>query len=785
MSTKSKVSRRAFLRAAGVGTGAVVFGSYLTPSLQAQGLIQNLINGFPVEGVPVVLLKVNGDVVIITHRPEMGQGIRSSLAAVLADEMEADWKRVTLKQADADAVKYAVAFPAPVPPDLKLPFPYEGIPAIKDPKLQYLVAPEGSQFTDSSRSMAAYFTVMRLFGAGIRLAMIRAAGKKWGIDPNRVMEECYAEKHRVFHRSSGRSSDYRWLLLGAKKEQPSYEEITNALKKSADFRYIGKGKEKMPFYDAVDMVRGKSVYGADVDVPGMLTAMIERCPVGNGAVVSYDPAAATAVPGVRAVIPIFPPGVRGGGVGRAFTPHAGVAVVATNTWAALQGRRALRPTIRWDLGPHATYDSDVYRKELEEAVSKPGRAVRTLKNIDEAFTQTGEFVEAQYYVPHLAQAPMEPPVAVALFQNGRMEVWCPTQNPDGAQQAAGQVALGLTDVQMGQEEFKEKARAAATLHVTMLGGGFGRKSKPDYVAEACILAKQMPGTPIRVQWTREDDVKFSYYNAASSQYLKASLRADKLPAALLQRSALTSFFATLFPSSATPGYSDAELAMWAKARQDTFGGGEYPYASGIERAQGLEDMPYNVPIIRLENCKAENHIRVGWMRSVANIYHAFAINSFAGELALAAGRDQKDYLLALIGEPRVLDEQTMVSQAVLRFRNNELPMAPILAPVATGGKVNQVVAGYPPDTSRLRAVIEQVARESDWENKVKQYTKGRGLGIAAHRSFLSYVAVVVDASWGGDNQLTINDVYATIHCGLAVNRDRVLAQMEGGVVYGL
>lgn len=780
MSTKFKVSRRAFLRTAGVGTGAVVFGSYLTPSLQAQGLIRNLIDGFPVEGVPGVALKLNGDVVITTHRPEMGQGVRSSLAAVLADEMEADWKRVTLKQPDAEAAKYAVAFPAEVAADYPLPFPYEGVSAIRDVKLQYLIPPEGSQFTDSSRSMTAFFQVMRLYGAGIRLAMIRAAAKKWGV----AEKDCRAEKHRVYG-PNGRSSDYRWLLLGAKKEKPTYEEISNALKKPEEWRYIGK-KEPMPFYDALDMVRGTAVYGADVDVPGMLTAMIERCPVANGALVSYDAAAALAVSGVRAVVPMFPPGVRGGGVGRAFMPLAGVAVIATNTWAAWQGRRALKPTIKWDLGPHATYDSAAFRKELEDSTAKPGKTVRKKDDVDGAFAAGGT-VDARYYVPHLAQTPMEPPVSVALFQNGRMEVWTPTQNPDGAQQAAGAVALGFTPDQMVLETFQKKAREAATVHVTMLGGGFGRKSKPDYIAEAAMLAKQMPGLPIRVQWTREDDVKFSYYNAASSQYLKASLGADKRPTGLLQRSALTSFFGTLMPNYSTPGLTGPEIEGAAKLRAATFGGGEYPYASGIERAQGLEDMPYEIPNIRLENCKAENHIRVGWMRSVANVYHSFAINSFAGELAIAAGRDQKDYLLDLIGSARILDEKILSSQSVERYRNNELPMTAIEIPLVTGGKVNQVVAGFPPDTSRLHAVINQVAQESDWTNKAAKYKnmKGRGLGIAAHRSFLSYVAVVADVSLSDENELTINDIYATIHCGLAVNRDRVLAQMEGGVVYGL
>ena len=782
MSDALKLSRRDFLRAAGVGTGAFVFGAYLTPTLEAQGLLRGLIDGFPVKDVPVLILKANGDVVILCHRSEMGQGIRSSLAAVLADEMEADWNRVTLRQADADGGKFAVAFPEEVREDVTLPYPYEEIPRTRKPKLQYLVPPEGSQFTDSSRSMTAYFQVMRLYGAGIRLAMIESAADKWKVDK----KECRAEKHRVLG-PGGRSIDYRWLLLRAKKKAPTYEQINQALKNPTDWRYIGKGKEPMPFYDAKDMVRGRTEYGADIAIPGMLTASIERCPVANGALLEFDPAPALALRGVRYVVPIFPPGVRGGGVGRGFMPHAGVAVVATDTWAALQGRKALRPTIRWDLGPHATYDSEAYRKELEEATARPGRVVRELENVNDAFALAAGAVEASYYVPHLAQAPMEPPVAVALYRDGHMEVWAPTQNPDSSQQLAGQVALGLSDEQMAQEESIERARGAATVHVTMLGGGFGRKSKPDYIVEAAILAKRLPGVPVRVQWTREDDIRFSYFNAASSQYLKASLGPDGLPTALLQRSALTSFFGTLVPNYSTPGLSEAQLAAYAEARRNLFGGGEYPYASGIERAQGLEDMPYAVPNLRLENCPAENHIRVGWMRSVANIYHAFAINSFADEMARSAGRDPKDYLLDLVGKgDRILDDRTFKEQRVERFRNNELPLEGIKVPFRSGN-VLEVVPGYPPDPARLRAVIEQVAAESGWNEKTARYRAGtgRGLGIAAHRSFLSYVAVVVDVSLNDQNELTLHDVYGTIHCGLAVNRDRVLAQMEGGIVYGL
>ena len=778
-----RVSRRAFLRQTGVGAGALVFGFSVAPPLLADdepGIVDKLLHGFPVKDVPFVAIKVNGDIVIITHRAEMGQGIRSSLAAVLADDLEADWSRVTLRQADADGEKYAIKFPFDVPAGTKLPYPYD---KLADGKPPYLIPADGAQFTDSSRSMAAYYKPMRLFGTAVRLVMIRAAAEKWGVDE----KECRAEKHRVIHDPSGRSTDYRWLLLRAGKvKPPTYDEIEAAVDRRGpeQWRYIGKGKEKMPFYDAHDMVSGKTIFGADVDRPGMLTAMIERCPVANGALVSFDPAPALAIPGVRAVVPMFPPGVRGGGVGRAFTPHAGVAVLATNTWAALQGRRAIRPTITWDLGPHAGYDSEVYRNELEAATDAPGRPVRSNKGSDiAAALSAGSSVKAKYYVPHLAQAPMEPPVAVAVYQNGHMEVWAPTQSPDVTQIQAGNVALGVFDCALTDEACNERARKAATVHITMLGGGFGRKSKPDYVVEAAMLAKQHPGVPIRVQWTREDDIKFSYYNAVSSQNLQASLGADGRPTAFLQRSAFTSFFGTIFPNSSTPGMADDIVTGAKKQRADFFDSGEYPYGSGIERAQGLEDMPFDVPRIRIENCPAENHIRVGWMRSVANVYHAFGLGSFADELAIAAGRDSKDYLLELIGRDRILP---LRDEEVAQYRNNELPVEIINVPVE-GGKMKQVVPGYPPETARLRAVVEAVARESGWDEKARRYKtmKGRGLGIAAHRSFLSYVAIVVDVSLNEKNELTINEVFGALHCGLAVNRDRVLAQMEGGIVYGL
>jgi len=790
MSDIVKITRRDFLRQAGVGAGALVLGCYISPtgSLFASDILHE---GFPLNNF--VAIKLDGTIVIMAHRSEMGQGIRSSLAAVLADELEADWERVTLRQADADGPRYAI--PNPVPG--------------AGPK--FLIADEGSQFSDSSRSMALYYMPMRLFGAGIRIVFLRAAARKWGVDPS----ECRARQHKVLHLSSGRSVDYRFLLLDAKEVAvPTSSEVEAALKPSEEWNFIGK---QMPFVDAHDMVTGKAVYGADLNLPGTMTAMIVRCPVANGAVKSYDGTAALAVPGVKFVTPVLPKYFPGGGVGAGFIPHAGVAVLAENTWAAWQGRRALK--IEWDLGSvalNAGYDSQAFRGELEASTAQSGKTLRSKGDVDAAFAQSPKVVEAGYHIPHLAQAPMEPPVAIALFEYGRWEIWSPTQSPELTQHSVGLAMLEpnpvkwlawqVTDPSEWKEsdrleaqaafnerlsrvlgldhlallklrdDLKQEIRDKVKVHVTLLGGGFGRKSKPDYAIEAAFLARQYPGVPIRVQWTREDDIKFSYYNSVSHQYLKAALDADGHATALLQRSAFSSFFATLYPPP-SPVMPQPVNDMFAKARAAFHDGGEYPYGSAIERAQGLEDMPFEVRNLRIENCPAQSHIRCGWMRSVANIYHAFGICSFADELAVAAGRDSKDYLLELIGKGRILD---LEAEGVRHFDNNGFPVRPV------GGTV-KILPPYPPDTRRLRAVVERIAKEAGWDEKLKKYKqmKGRGLGIAAHRSFLSYVAIVIDVSLNEANELTINEIHAAIDCGFPVNPDRCVAQMEGGIIYGL
>jgi isoquinoline 1-oxidoreductase beta subunit len=399
-----------------------------------------------------------------------------------------------------------------------------------------------------------------------------------------------------------------------------------------------------------------------------------------------------------------------------FQPLGGVAVIADNTWAAFQGRTKLN--ITWDNGPHASYNSDQYKKALQETARKPGKLIRSEGDVDAAFARGGKIMEAEYYVPLLAHASMEPPVAVADFRDGKVTVWAPTQNPQEVQNTLGKV-LGIP---------KENV----ICHVTLLGGGFGRKSKPDYVAEAAVLSKKL-GRPVKAVWRREDDIKFDYYHSVAALYMKASLDNSGKPTAWMQRS--------VFPPIGSMDDASAR------------------YAADGEMGLGFTEVPFNISNLRVENGPAEAHVRIGWLRSVANIYHAFAIQSFANELSYAAGKDPLDYLLDLIGPPRVLD------LSATKYPN-----------------YGASVKDYPVDIGRLRHVAELAAEKAGWGKR--KMGKGTGLGIAVHRSFLTYVATVVEVEINDKGQLRIPRVDTAVDAGLVVNPEATRNQFEGAAVFG-
>ena len=662
------VSRRRFLQGV-FGTGALILSiRYLPPILRHQHAAdaQTDVDRATLHPNVFVGIQRDGTVYIVAHRSEMGTAIRTSLPLVVADELDADWTRVKIDQAIGDK-RY------------------------------------GDQNTDGSQSVRRFYGTMRECGAAARWMLIQAAAQQWNVP----VSECSTEMHVVIHKATSRRLAYGDLASAAAHlTVPKKEELQ--LKQPSEWRYIGKG---MTSVDLDMLCTGKAIYGMDTRVDGMVFASIEHPPVFGGKIATLDDQDALKVAGVHQTVridPFKPPA--------AFQPLGGVAVIADNTWAAFQGRKKLK--ITWDNGPNESYDSVEYKKTLIETARKPGKLIRSVGDADKEFPEGNHVFEADYYVPLLAHAPMEPMVALAEFKDGKVTAWAPTQNPQAAQSiVASELGIPVENV---------------ICHVTLLGGGFGRKSKPDYVAEAAVLSKKL-GRAVKVVWTREDDVKFDYYNAVAAMYMKAAVNEKGKPTAWLQRSVFPPI-TSIFDVNAV-------------------------YGDPPHLAQGWTDLPYDLPNVRIENGPAQAHVRIGWLRSVANIYHAFAIQCFTDELAHRAKRDPVEYVLDLIGPPRTLD-----------FTNVQYP------------NYGADYKTYPWETGRLRNVIEMVADKSGWARK--KSVKGHGFGFAAHRSFLTYVATVVEVEVSDNGEIRIPRVDTAIDAGLVVNPEATRAQFEGAVVFG-
>jgi len=663
-------SRREFLKVSAAAGGFALSAGWTQVFAQEKYGSDSMPNGAVDNPLVFVSIATSGIVTITCHRAEMGQGVRTGMPMIVADELEADWNRVRVAQAPGDELRF------------------------------------GNQDTDGSRSTRHFFMPMRRCGAAARAMLEAAAAARWGVPAAEVR----AQNHELVHGPSGRKLGFGAVAADAAKQPvPSRDQLR--LKKAAEFRYIGKGRTRI--VDGVAMTTGRAVYGQDVVLPEMHYAVIARSPVYGGKVAGFDAAAAMKVPGVVKVVEI-----KETPIPSAFQPLAGVAVIAQNTWAAMKGRDALG--VKWDDGPNARYSSDAYEKALTASANAPGKQIRSAGDVNAALKSAAKHLKADYYAPHLTQAPMEPPAATARIRDGRCEVWSCVQSPEAARNDVAK-RLGLK-------------REDVTMHVTLLGGGFGRKSKADFAVEAALLAKELPGKPVKVVWTRTDDLQHSYYHTVSAEHLEGGLDKEGKPVAWLHRSVGPTLMALFGP--------DSKLE------------------SPIELGMGLTNVPFAVPNLRVENPEAAAHTRIGWYRAVSNIPHAFAIQSFVAELAHAAGRDPKDYLLELLGPPRQIDPRSVNDT----WNHGEDPKL------------------YPVDTGRLRIVTETAAKAARWGRKLP---KGRGLGIAAHYSFVTYVAAVVEVAVDAKGQLQIPRVDIAIDCGAQINPERVRSQMEGACVMGL
>lgn len=674
--TLPSMSRRTWLKGAGafaglaltIGTSGIVRAATSDEIKKYGG--DAMPGGLVDDTLAFVSIGADGIVTIVAHRSEMGQGVRTSLPMVVADELEADWSKVKVVQALGLEEKY------------------------------------GNQNTDGSRSMRHSFEPMRRVGAAARQMLEIAAAQQWNVKPDEVR----AKNHEVVHAKSGRRLGYGALAdAAAKITPPAAKELR--LKKPAEFRYIGK--ESTRGIDFKDIVTGNTQYGIDTRLPGMLYAVIARPLVMGGKVSSFDASAALKVPGVIQVVELKSSPAPAG-----FNPLGGIAVIAKNTWAAIKGREALK--ITWDDGKHASYNSLEYKKTLQEAARKPAKVVRNNGDTMAALSKSSRRMEAEYYLPHIAHATMEPPAATAQVSNGKCEVWACVQAPQATREIiASHLKLKPEDV---------------TVHVTLLGGGFGRKSKPDFAAEAALLSQAMKGVPVKVTWTREDDIHNDYFHTVSVERLEVALDASGKPTAWLHRTAAPTI-ASIFAEGAK---------------------GEQPFELGMSAV----NIPFAIPNFRVEAPEVEAHTRIGWFRSVSNIPHVFAIQSFVAELAAKAKRDHRDYLLDLIGPSRKINPKDMADE----WNYGESPER------------------YPLDTGRMRKTITLATDKAGWGRKL---AKGHGLGLAVSYSFVTYVAVVIEAVVNDKGELSIPRVDIAVDCGPQINPDRIRSQLEGACIMGL
>ncbi len=556
------LNRRAFLKTSAAGGAALLIGFHLPahassdPAQQQEKPPVNPLNAW-------VRITHDNRVTLILAKSEMGQGIMTALPMILAEEICLNWQNVHIEQAPTDPKIYDLG-------------------------------------TGGSGSIAGSWLPLRQAGAAAREMLIAAAAKKWEVGA----DTCKAENGYVVHGHPERSYTYGELAADAARLPiPNFNTVP--LKNSRDFSIVGHDTHRV---DAAEKATGKAIYGIDARPAGLLYAVIARCPVFYGKVASFDVAKAKAVPGVRDVFQIATSG-------RGASTNGGVAVLAENSWAAIQGRKALE--VKWDEGPAANESSVELHNEFIANAAKPGGIVRNDGNADSALAAASKKIEAIYELPFAAHACMEPMNCTVHIQPDRAEAWVPTQAPQWAQAVIAEAA------KLPPEK--------VTVHTTLMGGGFGRRYQADFVMEAAQVAKAA-GKPVMVLWTREDDMHHDFYRPASYHKFQGALDESGNLSAWKHFQTSTSI-----------------ASKWSAEGEKDSGKGEFGTGATI---------PYSTPNIRIEYTLAHSSAPRAWWRSVEHSSSGFVVETFVDELAAAAGQDPYEFRLKLIGDPRKLPQFT-------------------------------------------------------------------------------------------------------------------------------
>ena len=553
-SSSGGVSRRGFLKISAAGTTGLFVGFYLP------GGAETMAGKSAAAAAPLALnawihIATDDLVTIYIDKSEMGQSILTGLAMIAADELDCNWKNVRTEFAPADKVYFNPRF--------------------------------HSQGTGGSSGTPTSWTPLRTASATARNLLITAAAQKWAVEPS----ECRTENSLVVHIPTKRTLSYGSLVEAAAK-LPLPPAAGIKLKLPTEYRLMGKPMKRL---DTSLKVNGSAQYGIDSHQPGMLYAVVARCPVFGGKVASFDAAKAKAIPGVKDVIRI----------------SSGIAVIAENTWTAMQGRRAL--VVQWDEGPNASLTSADISKSLADAAGKPGPVARKVGDVASGLAGAATKIEVDYEVPFLAHATMEPQNCTALVGADRCDVWAPTQAQTSSQNTAARIT-GLDP-------------KSVFIHTTFLGGGFGRRFEADFVGEAVEVSKAM-AAPVKVTWSREDDMQHDYYRMVSHARGVAGLDAQGWPVVWSTRVSSPALMARFGPL------------------KDNF---------DHRSVESLDDVPYDIPNILVDFQLVDTPVPIGFWRSVGASQNGFFLESFIDEIATAGKKDPYELRRRLLAKsPRHL-----------------------------------------------------------------------------------------------------------------------------------
>jgi len=639
-----KLSRRAFLgtSAAAAAGGALIVG------FTTRGHFFSGKTNPAAENPFDAWIHINPDssARLVFAQSEMGQGVYTSLPMILAEEADLDWNRIEVIQSDF------------------------------------------SRGTGGSGSVTSNYLPLRRAGAIVRTAIVSAAARKWNVSAS----DCTTSKSRVTHASTGRTLGYGDLVADALRAPlPAADSVR--LKDTSQFTLIGR---ETPHLDIPDKCKGTAKFGLDVRLPGMVYAVVARCPTFGGKPATFDSARATAVPGV---LKVFEIPARGD---NAFSA-GGVAVVANSTWAAIQGRSALN--ITWDHGPNASESTDSLRAQMRDNLSKPAAWSSDVHGPNPDTVTGTKRIESIYEFPFLSHACMEPMNITLHFHDGKCEAWSPSQSADWSRTAiAKELGLSESDV---------------TVHTTFMGGGFGRRWAADFPTEAGQIARQI-SSPVQLVWTREDDMTHDFYRTAGMRRMRGAVD------------------------------SSGNVVAWSDHLTDLPIDAQWhpPY-----KASGSESQARIIyPVANFQNrfTPVQSAVPRAWWRSVNNSFHGFAIESFIDELAHAAGQDPYQFRRRVLQQPAIPQPQTSSEEDA------------------------------PPDINRLIAVLDLVAKKSNWGTPLGP-NRGRGIACTTNYAYLAQVAEVTVER----DTIRVDRLITAIDCGQVINPNGARHQLEGGMLFTL